>query len=114
MNITNNLNIPLIGITFQATPWSCEFILKPCLITDFFPMLSFEIFQEPPVPAGESGGPFIPAFPPVHFQTGHEHSILLKPVVVTILELLKKRSEEHTSELQSRGHLVCRLLLEKK
>src|SRR5690625_6240665 len=24
------------------------------------------------------------------------------------------RSEEHTSELQSRGHLVCRLLLEKK
>src|SRR5690625_5539684 len=28
--------------------------------------------------------------------------------------LWKIRSEEHTSELQSRGHLVCRLLLEKK
>src|SRR5439155_25163281 len=27
---------------------------------------------------------------------------------------LRVRSEEHTSELQSRGHLVCRLLLEKK
>src|SRR5437870_10739228 len=27
---------------------------------------------------------------------------------------LRRRSEEHTSELQSRGHLVCRLLLEKK
>src|SRR5690625_6661347 len=27
---------------------------------------------------------------------------------------LPARSEEHTSELQSRGHLVCRLLLEKK
>src|SRR5437870_9534623 len=26
----------------------------------------------------------------------------------------RHRSEEHTSELQSRGHLVCRLLLEKK
>src|SRR5690625_6105342 len=26
----------------------------------------------------------------------------------------QRRSEEHTSELQSRGHLVCRLLLEKK
>src|SRR5215510_10838311 len=26
----------------------------------------------------------------------------------------RQRSEEHTSELQSRGHLVCRLLLEKK
>src|SRR2546422_8781544 len=29
-------------------------------------------------------------------------------------ERLLKRSEEHTSELQSRLHLVCRLLLEKK
>src|SRR3989442_11363101 len=29
-------------------------------------------------------------------------------------EALSKRSEEHTSELQSRPHLVCRLLLEKK
>src|SRR5690606_4358097 len=29
-------------------------------------------------------------------------------------ELLEKRSEEHTSELQSRENLVCRLLLEKK
>src|SRR5690625_5768763 len=31
-----------------------------------------------------------------------------------IADGLFKRSEEHTSELQSRGHLVCRLLLEKK
>ena len=30
------------------------------------------------------------------------------------LEDIDKRSEEHTSELQSPGHLVCRLLLEKK
>src|SRR5439155_21802048 len=29
-------------------------------------------------------------------------------------ETSSSRSEEHTSELQSRGHLVCRLLLEKK
>src|SRR5690625_5867565 len=29
-------------------------------------------------------------------------------------EARRWRSEEHTSELQSRGHLVCRLLLEKK
>src|SRR5690625_7397453 len=35
---------------------------------------------------------------------------------VELLEALETfpRSEEHTSELQSRGHLVCRLLLEKK
>src|SRR5690625_6305486 len=30
------------------------------------------------------------------------------------LAVMHARSEEHTSELQSRGHLVCRLLLEKK
>src|SRR5437870_9024622 len=30
------------------------------------------------------------------------------------VEYALERSEEHTSELQSRGHLVCRLLLEKK
>src|SRR5207253_7991662 len=30
------------------------------------------------------------------------------------ISLSDVRSEEHTSELQSRGHLVCRLLLEKK
>src|SRR5690625_6274487 len=30
------------------------------------------------------------------------------------VDVADERSEEHTSELQSRGHLVCRLLLEKK
>src|SRR3989442_6554341 len=32
----------------------------------------------------------------------------------TAANLFEERSEEHTSELQSRPHLVCRLLLEKK
>src|SRR5437870_6805679 len=32
----------------------------------------------------------------------------------TFCVVARMRSEEHTSELQSRGHLVCRLLLEKK
>src|SRR5207253_4398200 len=34
--------------------------------------------------------------------------------VLTASATTPRRSEEHTSELQSRGHLVCRLLLEKK
>src|SRR5690625_6163077 len=43
----------------------------------------------------------------------------LQPGEVVIAEKIDRisrlpRSEEHTSELQSRGHLVCRLLLEKK
>src|SRR2546422_3194677 len=33
---------------------------------------------------------------------------------VWVLAVMPPRSEEHTSELQSRLHLVCRLLLEKK
>src|SRR2546429_6076162 len=37
-----------------------------------------------------------------------------KEVVVVAYAKLPLRSEEHTSELQSRLHLVCRLLLEKK
>src|SRR5687768_18093260 len=35
-------------------------------------------------------------------------------VGISLVAFLKWRSEEHTSELQSRLHLVCRLLLEKK
>src|SRR5690625_6914280 len=35
-------------------------------------------------------------------------------VLAVASSLCEARSEEHTSELQSRGHLVCRLLLEKK
>src|SRR3712207_8461599 len=42
-------------------------------------------------------------------------SELLSLEVVTLMdEMLRTRSEEHTSELQSRQYLVCRLLLEKK
>src|SRR5205809_1321107 len=36
------------------------------------------------------------------------------PNLVECSKLRQNRSEEHTSELQSRLHLVCRLLLEKK
>src|SRR5690554_7465990 len=35
-------------------------------------------------------------------------------VTLAVAAMLGQRSEEHTSELQSRPHLVCRLLLEKK
>src|SRR6266436_9052730 len=41
-------------------------------------------------------------------------SFLRSRVAVIKSRWLAERSEEHTSELQSRLHLVCRLLLEKK
>src|SRR2546422_5374047 len=42
------------------------------------------------------------------------HGLLAIGVFAGLGRHLQKRSEEHTSELQSRLHLVCRLLLEKK
>src|SRR3989442_8398564 len=58
----------------------------------------------------------------VHHQTvqlHHRHVRRHRVEAVAMVELdrlvvYQKRSEEHTSELQSRPHLVCRLLLEKK
>src|SRR3989442_11801638 len=42
------------------------------------------------------------------------HRIVLADELVERENVGGQRSEEHTSELQSRPHLVCRLLLEKK
>src|SRR2546422_8123281 len=46
-------------------------------------------------------------------KPNHE-AVGLAAVVLEVRDPRKLRSEEHTSELQSRLHLVCRLLLEKK
>src|SRR2546422_1889352 len=43
-----------------------------------------------------------------------EYGILARLWFGSLLARVDRRSEEHTSELQSRLHLVCRLLLEKK
>src|SRR3712207_7519332 len=45
----------------------------------------------------------------------HVRNLLMAkdPITISLLEC-SQRSEEHTSELQSRQYLVCRLLLEKK
>src|SRR3712207_8786314 len=42
------------------------------------------------------------------------HARLAAPIRRTVEASTSPRSEEHTSELQSRQYLVCRLLLEKK
>src|SRR3712207_7799367 len=41
-------------------------------------------------------------------------SQMLEISLMKLILVARKRSEEHTSELQSRQYLVCRLLLEKK
>src|SRR5690625_5657469 len=52
-------------------------------------------------------------------QLGGDRRCLLTPdgsvwTYADVLYTANQKMEEHTSELQSRGHLVCRLLLEKK
>src|SRR5439155_2267551 len=56
---------------------------------------------------------------PTHFRsrrliTQNPKSEIRNPKSIRASSPRLLRSEEHTSELQSRGHLVCRLLLEKK
>src|SRR2546428_7085786 len=52
--------------------------------------------------------PFSFPVPPVYIQ------VPFAPCSVPSFDVYGRRSEEHTSELQSRSDLVCRLLLEKK
>src|SRR3712207_733787 len=43
-----------------------------------------------------------------------QHEVVVNELLLYALEGREPRSEEHTSELQSRQYIVCRLLLEKK
>src|SRR5690625_2330892 len=80
----------------------------------FYGSLKFFIFL---VFTTISGGVFVFLFyegsMPVSGSSGQGFGFLGICTFLTI-RYFKRRSEEHTSELQSRGHLVCRLLLEKK
>src|SRR5439155_13379187 len=62
----------------------------------------------------EDAGPGLPAGDPEQLFAKFHRGNTEGTVAGVGLELGEQRSEEHTSELQSRGHLVCRLLLEKK
>src|SRR5436305_11460818 len=86
-------------------------LLRPPPTSTLFPYTTlFRSLLRGPAPA--------PAAPPADFPEGYYREALAqgKPVfrVDPAESLPVIRSEEHTSELQSRPHLVCRLLLEKK
>src|SRR3989442_4670577 len=50
----------------------------------------------------------------VGYSAGGGNDLIVRVMAPRLSEGLGQRSEEHTSELQSRPHLVCRLLLVKK
>src|SRR3712207_8904980 len=61
--------------------------------------------------------PLVPDLPGLRFQALHSRDAgeaFRLAVVRDVRGAFNVRSEEHTSELQSRQYLVCRLLLEKK
>src|SRR5690625_6595347 len=67
--------------------------------------------SRPPIPNHHSR----PPSPPAHgLPTWWPSTAANSQTVSSPSRQSKRRSEEHTSELQSRGQLVCRLLLEKK
>src|SRR4051794_41815374 len=84
-------------------------LLTVSLVLDFISIFFFLMIRRPP---RSTLFPYTTLFRSEVSPDGEEHF----PVVVAkIGELVKnERSEEHTSELQSPVHLVCRLLLEKK
>src|SRR5258708_10108015 len=56
--------------------------------------------------------PILPYFLSTFLSSSRNYVLFLPST--RVLSILSQRSEEHTSELQSPDHLVCRLLLEKK
>src|SRR5690625_5709640 len=72
-----------------------------------------KMLQKDPIPSQK---PPLEDFLTFHGVAAHrEISIVYDWTTAETESVMKKlRSEEHTSELQSRGHLVCRILLEKK
>src|SRR3989442_11071115 len=70
--------------------------LDPCALDEgLHPELGEEVVCRPKLGAGVEASPFAS-----------------EPLAVQQVRAREVRSEEHTSELQSRPHLVCRLLLE--
>src|SRR5436305_5680708 len=87
-------------------------------------MFFFFIIHRPPI---STLFPYTTLFRSYHLQpitvavvlkpmngAGLLYLIYMQPVNAPVPVYMAPRSEEHTSELQSRPHLVCRLLLEKK
>src|SRR5439155_15507897 len=72
------------------------------------------IFQIPTAAIGTVTCAGTPASPSAAPTPTNSEMQMPRLAISTALVANTDRSEEHTSELQSRGHLVCRLLLEKK
>src|SRR5204862_8209363 len=98
-----------------CTTRACLHSASPCPRTPLF----FSMIPRPPSP---TLFPYTTLFRSVADHAGRDRHLVLQRQVlaqhadlgVRVVRHDDRRSEEHTSELQSRRDLVCRLLLEKK
>src|SRR5436309_7854818 len=88
-------------------------LIRPPPRSTLFPYTTLfrSVDAQHPIVAREMRDPGAPGFAGLGKTVDQEHGRRALP---WIGEVVDARSEEHTSELQSRENLVCRLLLEKK
>src|SRR5437870_9351269 len=113
-----------VARTFENAP-SSVFLILPARVamTTYFPSEKSRVVSSARTLSPDStGSRFTMALPRAFDATSgiwctfsqYSRPRSVKTSTYACVEATKRRSEEHTSELQSRGHLVCRLLLEKK
>src|SRR5687768_18196223 len=97
----------------KSTPLSLHDALPICNVGNIGQQISADL-------TGDLAHPLEINNPGISARAHRDHLWLMlarhigKLIVINALVVFAHRSEEHTSELQSRLHLVCRLLLEKK
>src|SRR2546422_7528331 len=108
------LRRPQVGVEVQLLAQGEEPTLGPPLVRDGVPLGAADGAEEdrvgPPAQVERPGSQRVPR----RIDRGAADQRLLELESDTRPLADRLRSEEHTSELQSRLHLVCRLLLEKK
>src|SRR5690606_39759547 len=90
-------------------PYTTLFRSRP-----LFQNMSYHDTPEKPLPKMEYVDTAVPPGQAAEYRVVAVNSVGLKSLPSDVAVAKKARSEEHTSELQSRENLVCRLLLEKK
>src|SRR3989442_15416722 len=98
-------------VTSSSASFSFFFFFNDTATTEIY---TLSLHDALPICATHAGATLPFRRSPPRAGRGRARGIPLRTASERAHSAERKRSEEHTSELQSRPHLVCRLLLEKK